>query len=309
MTRTVFSVVFICFFALAVQAQRGMRNVMMYSDTTRLGVPFAKDPHVIRFGGRYLMYYTLPARKDKNHPIQGLGIGIAASTDLRKWTKIGEINPKAEPELNGLAAPCAIVIDNKQDSRLSPGSALSAGITLGACTAVTTAAEREAALPAVTSCTAGAGHQGVRAETAVTAGAEQQRARAAAAASPTAGSAVTTPAAGTAIAVKGEHSRVTTAAAGPTGAGELSSVAADAAVTTRAVEQDGETTGIQHGEQATRAAAAAVAAVTDRPSRLATAAAGPAAAVEKAGPASRPAGSAGRGASPALTAEAAFTQE
>jgi predicted GH43/DUF377 family glycosyl hydrolase len=113
MTRTVFSVVFICFFTLAVQAQRGMRKVMMYSDTTRLGVPFAKDPHVIRFGGRYLMYYTLPARKDKNHPIQGLGIGIAASTDLRNWTKIGEINPKAEPELNGLAAPCAIVIDNR----------------------------------------------------------------------------------------------------------------------------------------------------------------------------------------------------
>ena len=47
----------------------------------------------------------------------------------------------------------AIVVDNKQDSRLSPGSALSAGITLGACTAVTAAAEREAALPAVTSCT------------------------------------------------------------------------------------------------------------------------------------------------------------
>ena len=46
-----------------------------------------------------------------------------------------------------IGARRAIVIDNKQDSRLSPGSALPAGITLGACTAVSAAADLEAALP------------------------------------------------------------------------------------------------------------------------------------------------------------------
>ena len=33
---------------------------MMYEDTSRRGVPFSKDPHVVNFQGRYLMYYTLP---------------------------------------------------------------------------------------------------------------------------------------------------------------------------------------------------------------------------------------------------------
>jgi hypothetical protein len=32
---------------------------MMFGDTTRLGVPFSKDPHVIEYHGRYLMYYTI----------------------------------------------------------------------------------------------------------------------------------------------------------------------------------------------------------------------------------------------------------
>lgn len=37
---------------------------MMYEDTSRRGVPFSKDPHVVNFQGRYLMYYTLPPRLD-----------------------------------------------------------------------------------------------------------------------------------------------------------------------------------------------------------------------------------------------------
>jgi beta-1,2-mannobiose phosphorylase / 1,2-beta-oligomannan phosphorylase len=33
---------------------------MYFGDTSRLGHPFAKDPAVIRFGGKYLLYYSIP---------------------------------------------------------------------------------------------------------------------------------------------------------------------------------------------------------------------------------------------------------
>lgn len=35
---------------------------MMFGDTSRTGTPFSKDPHVVRFGGRYLMYFSIPPR-------------------------------------------------------------------------------------------------------------------------------------------------------------------------------------------------------------------------------------------------------
>ena len=91
-------------------AQRGE---MMYADTTRTGAPFSKDPHVVKFGGRYLMYYSIPPYK--NNPASGWNIGIAESHDLTHWNKVGEIVPtqNAEYEKKGLCAPCAIVRDGK----------------------------------------------------------------------------------------------------------------------------------------------------------------------------------------------------
>lgn len=86
---------------------------MMFGDTSRTGSPFAKDPHVISFGGRYLMYYSIPPYKDKTNPVQGWGIGIADSKDLINWKKTGEVFPAAEYESKGLCAPCALIIDNK----------------------------------------------------------------------------------------------------------------------------------------------------------------------------------------------------
>jgi predicted GH43/DUF377 family glycosyl hydrolase len=93
--------------------QKSVRPKMLYGDTSRIGVPFAKDPFVIKFGGRYLMYYSIPAYKDKSNPVQGWGLGIAESKDLNNWKRIGEITPDGEYEKKGLAAPCAIVIDDQ----------------------------------------------------------------------------------------------------------------------------------------------------------------------------------------------------
>lgn len=108
MHKTLTLSVILSFIASICMAQKP--PAMLFGDTTRLGRPFSKDPHVVKFNGRYLMYYTLPAHKDKSHPVKGLGIGISESRDLKRWTKIAEITPETEPEKNGLAAPCALVI-------------------------------------------------------------------------------------------------------------------------------------------------------------------------------------------------------
>ena len=83
---------------------------MLYTDTSRTR-SFAKDPAVIRHGNRYLLYYSMCPVGD-GRAGDGYGIGIAESTDLDTWTKIGEISPEQECEQNGICAPGAIVLDN-----------------------------------------------------------------------------------------------------------------------------------------------------------------------------------------------------
>lgn len=94
------------FLAVGMDAQVSQ---MMFGDTTRTGLPFCKDPHVIHFKGRYLMYYSLPPYK--SNPQSGWNIGIAESQDLINWNKIGEITPapEADYEGKGLCAPGALV--------------------------------------------------------------------------------------------------------------------------------------------------------------------------------------------------------
>lgn len=88
---------------------------MMFGDTSRKGVPFSKDPHVIRFKGRYLMYYSVPGYTDQAGVVHGWGVGIAESKDLVNWTRIGEVNADAQAtyEAKGFCAPCALVVKNK----------------------------------------------------------------------------------------------------------------------------------------------------------------------------------------------------
>jgi predicted GH43/DUF377 family glycosyl hydrolase len=89
------------------------KREMMFGDTSRTGSPFSKDPHVIHFRGRYLMYYSIPAYTGKVNSIPGWGIGIAESTDLVNWKKCGEITPSEPYERMGLCAPCAIITDGR----------------------------------------------------------------------------------------------------------------------------------------------------------------------------------------------------
>ena len=84
--------------------------VMMFADTAS-GKPFSKDPAVVRFAGRYWLYYSLTPYKGKAH--KGWSIGVAASDDLRRWKKVGEIAPRGAVEANGFCAPGAIVLGGR----------------------------------------------------------------------------------------------------------------------------------------------------------------------------------------------------
>ena len=103
--------IFLSIFLFVASALFANEPRMMFGDTSRKGVPFSKDPHVVSFGGRYLMYFSIPPLKDK--PAGGWNIGIAESKDLISWQKVGEINPEAEYEQKGLCAPGALVRDGK----------------------------------------------------------------------------------------------------------------------------------------------------------------------------------------------------
>lgn len=86
--------------------------LMQYSDTSRLGRPFAKDPCVVRFGGRYWLYYSLPPYEDERKKA-GWGIGIATSEDLVHWTRRGEVKPEAPYEAAGFCAPGLTMIGGR----------------------------------------------------------------------------------------------------------------------------------------------------------------------------------------------------
>lgn len=85
------------------------RGIMMYGDTSQGGPPFAKDPSVVKFNGRYLMYYSVPTFGG----MQGWRIGVAASQDLLTWVKLTTLEPAHPSEANGFCAPGAIVLGGK----------------------------------------------------------------------------------------------------------------------------------------------------------------------------------------------------
>jgi predicted GH43/DUF377 family glycosyl hydrolase len=89
---------------------------MYWADSARLGRPFSKDPSVIQFNGRYLMYFSLPPydeNRAKTNSVVGWSIGIARSTNLVDWEKIAELTPEQSCEKNGLCAPGARVLNGE----------------------------------------------------------------------------------------------------------------------------------------------------------------------------------------------------
>ncbi len=99
-----------------IRAEPLVPTVMHWADTSR-GRPFAKDPSVVRFNDRVLMYYSIPPSLEKSSTeswAHGWCIGIAESRgDLDQWEKIGELRPEQKGELHGLCAPGACVQGGK----------------------------------------------------------------------------------------------------------------------------------------------------------------------------------------------------
>ena len=85
------------------------QGIMMYGDISQGAKPFAKDPSVKKFKGKYFLYYSVPTH-DGMH---GWRIGIATSKDLLTWKKVGMMEPEQPVESKGFCAPGAVVIGDK----------------------------------------------------------------------------------------------------------------------------------------------------------------------------------------------------
>jgi beta-1,2-mannobiose phosphorylase / 1,2-beta-oligomannan phosphorylase len=109
-------VMLVALLALAGGVAASDKPAMLWGDSSRLGRPFAKDPSVIRWQGRYWLYYSsCPYAKELAPPEapKGWAIGIAASNNLVDWQKVGEILPEQECEKNGIVNGRVILLDGK----------------------------------------------------------------------------------------------------------------------------------------------------------------------------------------------------
>lgn len=86
-------------------SEENRSSIMKFADS-HYGKPVSKDPAVVWFKDRYLMYYTLFSP-------QGARIGIAESTNLIDWRRIGGLEPAGDYESKGFCAPGALVKDNR----------------------------------------------------------------------------------------------------------------------------------------------------------------------------------------------------
>ena len=78
----------------------------MLFTNTRLG-SYAKDPAVVRFNGKYFLYYTVRYNEKM------IGVGIATSNDLENWPDVTDIPREYDYAKHGIGAPAAIVLDGK----------------------------------------------------------------------------------------------------------------------------------------------------------------------------------------------------
>lgn len=85
---------------------------MRWADDSQLGRPYSKDPSVIRFRGKYWLYYSTPTRQDGANLLEWV-VGIAQSTDLVHWRKVGAMKPEHDYERRGFCAPFAMVLGDE----------------------------------------------------------------------------------------------------------------------------------------------------------------------------------------------------
>lgn len=96
-------------------------TAMRYGDLSRSTLPFAKDPTVIEYGGRYLMYYTIQAYEKGMKPAdvaplqEGWNAAIAESHDGLNWTRVGDLDLRDSQgnRIWGCIAPCVKILDGE----------------------------------------------------------------------------------------------------------------------------------------------------------------------------------------------------
>ena len=84
---------------------------MYFADGSR-GKPYSKDPAVVWFKGRYVMYYSVPPFDDARRA-RGWAIGIAESNNLTEWRRVGELSAAQACEERGFCAPGAMVLKDR----------------------------------------------------------------------------------------------------------------------------------------------------------------------------------------------------
>ncbi len=98
---------YLLFFILNSVVTFAQNPEMFYGDLDITSRPYAKDPYVIFFQGKYWMYYSTPDKEKKEWYI-----GIASSSDLVNWEKKGNIKgQKGSVEEKGICAPGALLKD------------------------------------------------------------------------------------------------------------------------------------------------------------------------------------------------------
>lgn len=96
--------------SVGVAAEPASPPRMYFADTVS-GKPFSKDPAVVKFKGRYWLYYSLPPYEGK--PTRGWSIGVATSGNLVDWSKVGALGNTGDAEQNGFCAPGAVVLEGR----------------------------------------------------------------------------------------------------------------------------------------------------------------------------------------------------
>lgn len=82
----------------------------MYFADTSTGKSYSKDPSVVKFNGKYYMYYSVPPYWDgRDNDVWT--IGAAESDDMENWTVVNRLFPEQQKKNVGICAPGAIVLN------------------------------------------------------------------------------------------------------------------------------------------------------------------------------------------------------